>query len=100
MSRNPRSKKSDTPSKKKDLLPNGRTTSFGGRRFSWTSLLAQTVLAAYAYAFMEWLFFATKPSFMDVLPIGKKSEIFFLTGLVLTALALPILLVLWMFRSR
>jgi hypothetical protein len=57
-------------------------------RFSWRSLFTQTLLAAYAYAFMEWLFFATKISFMDALPLGKKLEVFLLTGLILAALAL------------
>lgn len=54
---------------------------------SWPRLFTQAVLAAFAYAFMEWLFFATKASFMDALPLGKKLEIFLLTGLALTALA-------------
>ncbi|MGB7540062.1 MAG: sulfatase-like hydrolase/transferase, partial [Anaerolineales bacterium] len=59
-----------------------------GRRLSWRSLFVQTLLAAYAYAFMEWLFYATKPSFMDALSAGKKLELFLLTGLILSALAL------------
>ncbi len=58
------------------------------RRLSWRTLFTQTLLAAYAYAFMEWLFFATKPSFMDALSLGKKLELFLLTGLILAALAL------------
>ncbi len=57
-------------------------------QLSWRSLFTQTFLAAYAYAFMEWLFFATRTSFMDALPLGKKLEVFLLTGLVLAALAL------------
>jgi hypothetical protein len=63
-------------------------------RLSWCSLLTQTVLAIYGYAFMEWLFFATKPSFMDSLPPGGKIELFLLTGLVLAAFALPCLALL------
>ncbi len=61
-----------------------------GRRLSWRSLFVQTLLAAYGYAFMEWLFFATKPSFMDALPLLKKLEVFLLTGLILAALALAV----------
>jgi hypothetical protein len=34
---------------------------------------------------MEWMFFATKSSFMDALPIGRKLEVFFLTGLATAA---------------
>jgi arylsulfatase A-like enzyme len=64
------------------------------RQISWRSLFTQTLLAAYTYAFMEWLFFATKSSFMDALPLGKKLEVFLLTGLVLAALALAPFLVL------
>lgn len=63
-------------------------------RLSWLRLFTLAVLAAYAYAFMEWLFYATKPSFMDALPIVTKLEIFLLTGLALAMLALPCLAVL------
>jgi arylsulfatase A-like enzyme len=65
-----------------------------GRRLSWRSLFIQTLLAAYAYAFMEWLFFATKPSFLDALPLLKKLEVFLLTGLILAALALALVALL------
>ena len=44
-----------------------------GLHLSWRSLLIQTLLAAYAYAFMEWLFFATKPSFLDALRAPEKN---------------------------
>jgi hypothetical protein len=59
---------------------------------SWRRLFAQAVLAAFAYAFLEWLFFATMPSFMDALPLGRKLEIFLLTGLMLAAAALALLI--------
>lgn len=48
---------------------------------SWLRLLLVTFLAAYFYGFMEWLFFVTKPSFMDVLSDGNKLEILLLTCL-------------------
>jgi hypothetical protein len=63
-------------------------------RLSWRSLLTQTVLAIYGYTFLEWLFFATKPSFMDSLSLASKLELFLLTGLVLAAFVLPCLAVL------
>jgi len=66
----------------------------GGLRLSWRRLFRLSVLAIYAYLFMEWLFFATKPSFMDAMPLGKKLEVFLLSGLVLVILALPVLLAL------
>ena len=58
------------------------------RRLSWRALFIQTLLAAYAYAFMEWVFYATKSSFMDAIPFGKKLELFLLTGLIIAALGL------------
>jgi hypothetical protein len=63
---------------------------------SWSRLFTLTMLAVYAYAFMEWLFFATMPSFMDALTPGNKLEIFLITGLILAAAALAILLPLRM----
>jgi arylsulfatase A-like enzyme len=63
-------------------------------RLSWRRLFTQTILAIYGYVFLEWLFFATKPSFMDAMPVWKKLEVFLLTGLVLLVLVLPVLLVL------
>jgi hypothetical protein len=64
------------------------STKKAGFQFSWCSLFTQTLLAAYASIFMKWLLFATKPSFMDALAIGKKMELFLLTGLIIAALAL------------
>ncbi len=64
------------------------------RQFSWRLLFSQTILIVFAYAFMEWLFFATKPSFMDALPLGKKLEIFLLTGLIPAMAAAAILMLL------
>jgi arylsulfatase A-like enzyme len=63
---------------------------------SWSRLFTHTILAVYAYVGMEWLFFATKSSFMDALPITKKLEILFLTGLVLTVFVLPFQVLLWL----
>jgi phosphoglycerol transferase MdoB-like AlkP superfamily enzyme len=59
---------------------------------SWSRLFTLSVLAAYAYAFMEWLFFTTMPSFMDALTFGDKFAVFLTTGLVLAGGALGILL--------
>ncbi len=55
-----------------------------------------TILAAYLYLFMEWLFFVTKPSFMDVLPFGEKLKIMFNSAFILTVFALAGLLVLFL----
>ena len=61
---------------------------------SWRGLFTQSLLAIYGYTFMEWLFFATKPSFMDAMPLSQKLEVFLLSGLLIFALVLPILLAL------
>ena len=61
---------------------------------SWQRLFGLTILAIYFYVFMEWLFFVTKPSFMDTMPFGKKLEVFLLTGLVPVLLALACLVIL------
>ncbi len=43
---------------------------------------------------MEWLFFATKPSFMDAMSFGYKLEILLLAGFVLVELTIPLLVIL------
>jgi hypothetical protein len=66
----------------------------GSRILSWRVLFAQTILSVFAYVFMEWLFFATKPSFMDTLPWAQKLELLLLTGLVTLGALLPVLIIL------
>lgn len=55
-----------------------------------------TILAAYLYLLMEWLFFVTKPSFMDVLPFGEKLKIMFNSAFILMVFALLVLLVFFL----
>lgn len=59
----------------------------------WRQVAVSTVLIAYIYALMEWLFFVTKPSFMDRLPTGEKLAIPLLSGLMAALAALAALLV-------
>lgn len=54
-----------------------------------------TVFAVYFYVFMEWLFFVTKPSFMDVIETGQKIEILLFSALFLILVCLPVLLLLF-----
>jgi hypothetical protein len=61
---------------------------------SWSRLFTTTILVSFIYIFMEWLFFVTKPSFMDPLSAEKKAELLMLTALVIVIMVLPILLVL------
>jgi arylsulfatase A-like enzyme len=65
------------------------------------SLLVQAVvnivLLAFLYIFMEWLFFVTKSSFMDMLGTGEKIKILLITGLaaaLLFFLTLPVMFLL------
>ena len=55
------------------------------------------ILIAFLYIFMEWIFFATKPSFMDILGLGEKFRIFFLTGLAAAFISLLTLLIIFLF---
>jgi arylsulfatase A-like enzyme len=64
------------------------------RRTTWIYLSTITVAAAYFYGFMEWFFFVTKPSFMDLMEWLEKLEFLVLPsiGLAIFSLALVIIL--------
>ena len=79
--------------------------------YNWRTLAIITVYSAYFYAFMEWIFFVTKPSSLSILTLFEKIKILAVTGgmvaLTLLAflfiLALPALLVshpIWRPRLR
>jgi len=60
---------------------------------NWRKLFNLTVLTAYFYTFLEWLFFVTKPSSLSILTLVGKLQVLFVTGgitalLLLTGLAL------------
>ena len=46
----------------------------------WHTLFDVTILSAYFYAFMEWLFFVTKPSSLSNLPTFESLKVLFVTG--------------------
>ncbi len=62
--------------------------------FVWGRALVWTILAIYAFVFMEWLFYVTKPSFMSLMPVDAKLSILLTTGLAIVEIALPFLFVL------
>jgi glucan phosphoethanolaminetransferase (alkaline phosphatase superfamily) len=64
------------------------------KRLSWWNLFLITVLVVYFYVFMEWLFFVTKPSFMDVMELGAKFEVLLITGLLLSIICVSFLIIL------
>lgn len=47
---------------------------------NWRGLFVLTVLSAYFYAAMEWVFFATKPSSLSVLSAFDSVKVLFVTG--------------------
>lgn len=59
-----------------------------GKRAFWFRLLTMTILSAYLYIFLEWLFFITMPSFMSIMNVAAKLKIFLLTGLVLSVICI------------
>ena len=64
------------------------------RRTLWIDLLTLCAGAAYFYVFMEWFFFVTKPSFMDLMSWIEKLELFFLSSFTLAILSLGLVMVL------
>jgi hypothetical protein len=58
----------------------------------WKRLFIITVLFAYLYVFMEWLFFVTMPSFMSIMHLQDKVLIFFLSGFIFCLFSLILLL--------
>jgi hypothetical protein len=58
----------------------------------WAQVFCLTMLAAYFYMLMEWIFMTTMPSFMSVLDSGTKLEIYFLAGLVFALLGAAVII--------
>ena len=55
------------------------------------ALLVATLLGAFFYAAMEWVFFVTKPSALSLLSLFEKIRILFVTGGIVALTSLPIL---------
>jgi arylsulfatase A-like enzyme len=53
----------------------------------WFRAIALTGLAVYIYVFMEWVFFATKPSFMSSMNAAQKLMVLFVASFILTLTA-------------
>jgi hypothetical protein len=56
--------------------------------FLWRQLFTFTILAAFFYVFMEWIFFVTKYSFMSMMSLSEKVEVFLLSGLFVSILGM------------
>jgi hypothetical protein len=61
----------------------------------WKKILILTIMSAFAYIAFEWLFFITKPSFLDLMEPADKVVIFFQTGFLLAFPTVSIILLLW-----
>jgi len=61
----------------------------------WAGLFWLTVIAAYGYILLEWLFVVTKVSFLSTLSFFARLQILFFAGGLLAGLCLVILLVLF-----
>lgn len=62
--------------------------------FNWRTLIILTIYSAYFYAFMEWLFFVTKPSSLSVLTLVEKIKILAITGGIVALLLLVCIFIL------
>jgi hypothetical protein len=62
------------------------------RAVYWKRLLTLTVLSAFFYIFMEWLFFVTMPSFMSMMAFMNKVEIFLISDLGFSLFSLLIVI--------
>jgi len=71
----------------KDRLPAGeeekprKSTPGGDGGWGITHFFSFAVLAAYFYTLMEWLFFITKPSFLDLLPWSARVQVLFVSAI-------------------
>jgi glucan phosphoethanolaminetransferase (alkaline phosphatase superfamily) len=61
------------------------------RALFWKRLFTITTCVAFLYIFMEWLFFVTMPSFMSLMSLFKKGEIFLISGWIFAVFCLLIL---------
>ena len=59
----------------------------------WKQLFASTIAVTYFYILMEWVFIVTMPSFMSILSLMEKLEVFFLSSLVFAVLTMVVLVV-------
>ena len=69
------------------------------RIFDLQNAVMNIILIAFIYIFMEWIFFVTKPSFMDVFSLGKKFSVLLFNGFGLSLLSVFVLLVIFLLDS-
>ncbi len=72
----------------------GEPLSAAYKKRLWWRLFTLTLLASFFYVLIEWLFFVTKPSFMDVISLWRKLDVLFTTNFILFLLWIPIYVLL------
>ncbi len=60
---------------------------------NWRGLFVLTVMSAYFYAFMEWLFFATKPSSLSILSTFESLKVLFVTAGTIALISIALLFI-------
>ena len=70
-----------------------REPAYQSRLEPWILLVLLTIGASFTYMFMEWIFFVTKHSFMDLMGWGEKIEILLTSSFGLTLSGLLLVLV-------
>lgn len=69
------------------------------KAYLFKNALVNSILVAYLYIFMEWIFYVTKPSFMDVLTLAQKINIFLIVSLAAALVTLTVLLVIFVLEA-
>ena len=63
---------------------------------TWVKSILITILITDLYTLMEWVFFATKPSFMSAMSIIQKLQTLILTSFILTIPAILTVTLMWL----
>jgi glucan phosphoethanolaminetransferase (alkaline phosphatase superfamily) len=64
------------------------------RAVFWKQLFTITILVAYLYIFLEWVFIVTMPSFMSMMALSDKLEVFLISGLALSLVCIAVIVAL------
>jgi len=70
------------------------SSEWGSFLLKWGKLYVTAIMAGYGLVFIEWIFQVTGISYMDVLELGEKLEVFLLSALFLSGLVLVLLVTL------
>ena len=77
-----------------DLMTQASPTTTKKPNYNWRTLAILTIYSAYFYAFMEWIFFVTKPSSFSILTLFEKIKILAVTSGIVALILLACVLIL------